>query len=203
MGKQRAEKTHIIKCIAVNCTNDLLRSSQPSSTTTRGRKKRGRGGRRSRGEQHRAAKPLRWSIFSTFMGSTDTSVSYVKDTHMISSFLLLHSSPSLLRPRNAMENTGTTLDSNGSGEDYDNMSESGSEIEFGGDGAAYNEGVPMEKYKALEMRLVAVVKKVKESKKEYKDMRRKFKKIKTDADNYKSEAEEVSTSDSRRARDYF
>ena len=54
------------------------------------------------------------------------------------------------------------------------MSESGSEIEFGGDNAGYNEGVPMEKYKALEMRLVAVVKKVKESKKEVRELWRKL-----------------------------
>lgn len=98
------------------------------------------------------------------------------------------------------------------------MSESGSEIEFGGDNAGYNEGVPIEKYKALEMRLVAVVKKVKESKKEvrvdgeiaiqpglpsltfgfvlarrsqYKDMRKKFKTVKKEAEVAKSENEEL------------
>jgi len=93
--------------------------------------------------------------------------------------------------KNAMENTGTSLGSAYSGEEYDDMSESGSEIEFGGDNAGYNEGVPMERYKALEMRLVAVVKKVKESKKEYKDMRKKFKTIKKEAEVAKSENEEL------------
>ena len=79
-----------------------------------------------------------------------------------------------------MGTSGESLESVDADEDFmdggdGNDSESGSEIGFGGE-ADFNEGVPIEKYKALEMRLVAVVKKVKASRKEFKDMRRKFRK---------------------------
>ncbi|GMI17714.1 hypothetical protein TrLO_g1105 [Triparma laevis f. longispina] len=94
------------------------------------------------------------------------------------------------------DNIGEDRQQQGGNKDEDeeggdgNDSESGSEIGFGGEGD-FNDGVPIEKYKALEMRLVAVVKKVKTSRKEFKDMRKKFRKADKEVVQFKQENEEL------------